>query len=90
MPANNGLACPPQLKSIDTIRRFLVYIPANRVTESIHFRRVEKERKKRRKIQAFTGFAPGIPLKTYRALRCPRATSRYTEMLACHQHPGDP
>jgi hypothetical protein len=46
MPANTGLACPPQLKSINTRRDFLVYIPANRVTETIHFRCVKKERKK--------------------------------------------
>jgi hypothetical protein len=40
------LACPPQLKSINTRRDFLVYIPANRVTETIHFRCVKKEGKK--------------------------------------------
>jgi len=35
MPANTGLACPPQLKSINTRRDFLVYIPTKEVTETI-------------------------------------------------------
>ncbi len=89
MPANTGLACPPQLKSINTRRDFFVYIPTNRVAETIHFRCVKKERKKKKKNQSVTGFAPRIPLKTYRAPRCLRATSRCTETLAFHQHPGD-
>ena len=37
MPANTGLACPPQLKSINTVRVFFVYIPKKKVTESIHW-----------------------------------------------------
>jgi len=46
--SNPKLACPPQLKSITTRKGFLIYIPANRVTETIHFRCVKKEIKKRR------------------------------------------
>jgi hypothetical protein len=49
MPANTGLACPPQLKSINTRRGFLLYIPTNRVTETIHFRCVKKEKKEEEK-----------------------------------------
>ena len=35
MPANAGLACPPQLESIKTVKVFFVYIPAKEITETI-------------------------------------------------------
>jgi hypothetical protein len=38
------LACPPQLRSINTDTVVLVYIPTNRVTESIRYRPKEKEK----------------------------------------------
>ncbi len=35
MPANTGLACPPQLESIKTVKVFFVYIPTKEITETI-------------------------------------------------------
>jgi hypothetical protein len=46
--SNPRLACPPQLKSINTDTVVFIYIPQSRVSESIQFD-LRKSKKKRKK-----------------------------------------